>query len=653
MQIRSFKLNKIILAGIGLVAVILFSFSNLYQNANLERRTLELTQIINSLRLYDVLMQQQISFDFRRQNYDKLNMLENRFLSLWKRTRSEINLNFVQDKQIISSIEALDASIKLQSELILQYESDKAVLTNSLFYIIQLQSTLNEQTHSSFNKQYAAYLDAIIKNSTYYNANIVEIKANVDETLLFLAVNKTNTVQTSLLTKRHLIIFYEKTKSIHDTLKQLKALNNGSKLENLEAKFFEIVETKRATSKTINIFATLFSLVMLLGFLYTFFKIYNDKQKILKLQDENNKNQQQLLAHIQLLDQYKKAMDESSIVSKTNLNGIITYVNQKFCDITGYTKEELIGKPHNIIRHPDTPKEVFKELWKTIKNKNIFHAIIKNKTKNGSFYYVDSTIVPILNLQGEVSEYFGMRNDVTELIKAKEEALSAERAKSAFLATMGHELRTPLNAVIGFSQILMSKNDMPLEKVHSFVEKIHLSGRHLLSIVNNILDFSKMEAENMELSKQEVDLNTLVIEAITLVETTANHKKIRIKKENFVAKTVFGDAQLLKQVLLNILSNALKFTPENASITLTCKDSATEHIISICDEGIGLSQEQIKNLFKPFSQIKEHQNEAIKGTGLGLAISKKIIELHHGKIEVQSTLGAGSCFIIYLPKENK
>lgn len=356
---------------------------------------------------------------------------------------------------------------------------------------------------------------------------------------------------------------------------------------------------------------------------------------------------------IAILNQYQKAMDQSYIISQTNIKGHITAVNDLFCELSGYKREELIGKPHNIVRHQDTPPEIFQDMWQTIQAKQIWKGIVKNRHKLGSSYYVDATIFPLLDKNDNITGYVGIRDDITELVKAKEDALSAEKAKSAFLATMSHELRTPLNAVIGFSQILMTKQDMSMDTVKTFVEKIHLSGKHLLTLVNNILDFSKMEAQRMELHKKTIDLNHLITETITLIETAASHKKIRITKENFIAKTVLADEQLLKQVLLNILSNAIKFTAEEKTITLTCKENQTEQIIWICDEGVGLSQEQIEHLFRPFSQIKEHQNEAIKGTGLGLAISKQIIELHKGKIEVQSQEGKGSCFIIYLPKEKQ
>ena len=480
---------------------------------------------------------------------------------------------------------------------------------------------------------------------------------------------------------------------------------------------------------------------------------------------------------ISILNQYKKAMESSYIISSTDVSGTIIFANKKFCQLSGYTEDELIGKKHSMVRHPATPNEVFAKMWNTIKNKKIWNGVIKNRAKNGTSYYVNATIFPLLDIYGNITSYVAIRDDiteiyqqrdkaqeilnsqdsivlltskvnnkteikqlnqrffeifdykdmndflskhscicdlfidkenylwaykdgknwleilleeqninhlvlmkdknyedrifsvkskkinleretfiistfteVTELEKARVTALSAEKAKSAFLATMSHELRTPLNAVIGFSQILMLKKDMPVEMMKTYIDKINISGKHLLNLVNDILDFSKMDSDNIKIHKEDIKLNPIINEVIILVETSANDKKIRIKKEKFTNTRVIADKQLLKQVLLNLLSNAVKFTPNNKSITISNKYSKHWQIISVCDKGIGLSKKQIETIFKPFVQIKEHQNVAIKGTGLGLAISKKIIELHHGKIEIESEVNIGSCFHIYLPK---
>lgn len=351
-----------------------------------------------------------------------------------------------------------------------------------------------------------------------------------------------------------------------------------------------------------------------------------------------------------LLEQYKSSVDRSFIVSKTDKHGIITYVNDEFCKISGYSRDELLGKSHNIIRHPDVDAGVFKEMWHTIKDKKEpWFGKIQNRAKDKTVYWTKAIINPILDSNQNIIEYIGIRTDVTELENAMIAALSAEKAKSLFLATMSHELRTPLNAVIGFSQILMAKSDMPQENIRLFVEKIHASGKHLLNIVNNILDFSKIESGKIELNKKDIYLEDLIKDTILLLENEALKKEIKITTDYFSNITINCDEQLLKQVILNILSNAIKFSNQNSTVALSYEEDEKNHIIKICDSGVGLSQEQIEKLFLPFSQIQEHQNSAIKGTGLGLVISQKIAKLHNGVIEVTSQEAKGSCFYLKLP----
>ncbi len=235
-----------------------------------------------------------------------------------------------------------------------------------------------------------------------------------------------------------------------------------------------------------------------------------------------------------------------------------------------------------------------------------------------------------------------------ELEKALLVAEEANRAKDTFLSSMSHELRTPLNAIIGFSQILMHKSDTP-PSIRGIIEKIHISGKNLLALVNTILDFSKIEAGKMEIAIAPFDLAGMVSEIQILVEPMAEKKKISLSLEVPEGTIVHADAQQLKQVLVNLLGNAVKFSPEASRITLTYRDEG-EHRLAVCDQGIGIPPEKIATLFDPFTQIREHQDGATKGTGLGLSIVKRIAELHGGTIHVESAVGKGSCFILSFPK---
>lgn len=249
----------------------------------------------------------------------------------------------------------------------------------------------------------------------------------------------------------------------------------------------------------------------------------------------------------------------------------------------------------------------------------------------------------------ELREQEELRLARDEAIMEMNQAKEANRAKDAFLSSMSHELRTPLNAIIGFSQVLLAKNDTP-ESVKAFVDKIHLSGKNLLSLVNTILDFSKIEAGKMEVHKTVLPLHELIDEINVLVEPMAEKKHIALNLEIKESMNIYGDRQLIKQVLLNLITNAIKFSPDGETIIVGHHSEESQEVFGICDHGPGIPNDKIEALFDPFVQIREHQHNAMKGTGLGLAIVKKIIDLHEGRIWVESTVGKGSCFYFSLPK---
>ncbi|MEM0325334.1 MAG: ATP-binding protein [Candidatus Aenigmatarchaeota archaeon] len=231
------------------------------------------------------------------------------------------------------------------------------------------------------------------------------------------------------------------------------------------------------------------------------------------------------------------------------------------------------------------------------------------------------------------------------------EAELASSAKEVFLANMSHELRTPLNAIIGFSQILMFKKDVP-ENVKSFVEKIYTSGKHLLDLINNILDFSKIQSGNFMPNFQKNNIRKLLSEVESIVSPLARNKNIEISVDiinNSEEEEFVFDYMLIKQALLNLLSNAIKFTEPNGKVNLKVIINISECMFSVCDTGIGISKENIKKLFKPFSQIENPLQKKHKGTGLGLVLTKRIVELHNGEIWVESELGKGSCFSFSIP----
>ena len=498
---------------------------------------------------------------------------------------------------------------------------------------------------------------------------------------------------------------------------------------------------------------------------------------------EADKKLQQTLKE---LSDFKSALDQSAIVAITDEKGTINYANDRFCEISQYSQEELIGKTHSLINSHYHSKEFFTALWQTISRGEIWRGEIRNKAKDGSYYWVDSTIIPFLNSSGKPTQYLAIRNDITQKKKTEEtlkqklaaieasidgiailagdtytylnqahlklfgyqhpkelvgkswqqlyskaelqrleqevfpiliqqghwrgeataqrkdgstftEELSltltedgnlicvcrdiserkqaekqlrqtnerleltnlklerATRAKDEFLANMSHELRTPLNAVIGMSEGLQEEvfgSITPDQQ--KAIGIIEVSGQHLLDLINDILDLSKIEAGKLEVEISSVSLTELLEQSLIFVRQPAMKKQIKLTTEIApeLNQKISVDQRRMRQVLINLLSNAIKFTPEGGEVTLTAElesEKTNSLKISVKDTGIGIASENLDKLFQPFVQLDSRLNRQYTGTGLGLALVRQIVELHQGEVSVSSQLGEGSCFSIYLP----
>ena len=250
---------------------------------------------------------------------------------------------------------------------------------------------------------------------------------------------------------------------------------------------------------------------------------------------------------------------------------------------------------------------------------------------------------------GALSENLNRMSD--ELGRLYRQLETANRHKSEFLANMSHELRTPLNAVIGFSEVLQERMFGELnEKQADYVNDIHSSGRHLLALINDILDLSKIEAGHMELDPSEFDLPAMLENALTLVRERAQRHGIALALDTAPdVGIVRGDERKLKQVMLNLLSNAVKFTPEGGSVRVGARMNGSAVEISVTDTGVGIAPEDQPLVFEEFRQVGADSARKAEGTGLGLSLAKKFIELHGGTIRLESAPGRGSTFTFTLP----
>ena len=357
----------------------------------------------------------------------------------------------------------------------------------------------------------------------------------------------------------------------------------------------------------------------------------------------------ELAKNVKLLNEYRKAIDESAIVSKTDTNGTIIYANDNFCGISGYDREELIGVAHNITRHPDMPAAFFKELWDTIKAKQVFKGTIKNRRKNGEYYYVDTTILPIIDPVKEVTEYMSIGYDVTKLVDATQQAIDAGEAKDYFLSNMSHEIRTPLNAILGFVTLLLEEENAPKHK--KYLDIIHKSGQSLLSIINDILDFSKLRSGEFTVDPKVFDPHEEIPQALELFASDANEKAITLFSfmDPAIPHELIADPLRIKQIVSNFLSNAIKFTPYKGRIDVEAKYEEGSLRIKVTDSGIGISEEDQQKIFQAFSQAHNGVARVSGGTGLGLSICQQLAEHMDGTIELKSALGRGSSFELILP----
>jgi PAS domain S-box-containing protein len=366
-------------------------------------------------------------------------------------------------------------------------------------------------------------------------------------------------------------------------------------------------------------------------------------------------------------------------------DGKIFYINDAACLSLGYAREQLLTMTiHDI--NPDLPPEIWPDYWDQIREFGSFTLESRHRTKDGKVFPVEITINSLVYNNQEYTCTFARdiserKHAEAELYQATLAAEAANEAKSSFLANMSHELRTPLNAIIGYSEILQEEiEDMELEEdeIMTDLKSITTAGRHLLTIIQDILDFSKIEAGKMDLDPQVFNVSTLVQEVASTVQPLVdkNTNSIRVESSLNVG-TMEADQTKVRQVLLNLLSNAAKFTHQGTIVLTVNRQESPFSVMSmsaegetpgeesrdrplsaaepgwICfrvsDTGIGMTREQIENIFQPFTQADQSTTKKYGGTGLGLAISRRFCQMMGGDITVDSEPGVGSTFIVDLP----
>lgn len=353
-----------------------------------------------------------------------------------------------------------------------------------------------------------------------------------------------------------------------------------------------------------------------------------------------------------------KGIDQSpASIEITDINGIIEYVNPKFCETTGYSPEEIIGKHARILKSGKMPPEIYHDLWETISTGRIWKRELINKKKDGSVFWESVTLTSIKNDKGIITNYIAIKEDITfrkkmeaELILALEKAKESDQLKSAFLANMSHEIRTPLNGIIGFSELLNDPSFDPEQKAE-FIRHIVDNGNNLLMIISDIMDFSMIEAGQLKLRIEDISAKAILRESLADFAHKAKTKglQLRIDDSNDEPDLVIAsDKYRIKQVFNNLLSNAIKFTNEGF-IEIGYKVNENMVRFHVRDTGIGIRPEYFNTIFERFRQVDNTKTRKYGGNGLGLAIAKNLVELLGGNIWVESVPESYSDFFFTIP----
>lgn len=484
---------------------------------------------------------------------------------------------------------------------------------------------------------------------------------------------------------------------------------------------------------------------------------------------------------IQNLEAVLQALNQHAIVSVADAAGRITFVNDKFCEVSGYSREELIGNNHRMLRSGEHPPEFFVRMWDALAAGQTWQGEICNQRKDGRLYWAESTIVPVVDENGIPCQYASVRTDITEvkaaelrlrrseagletaqrlagtgsweyclesgditwseqvyriygfapgdltphvsvfyalahpddrellrdtessilrdghsevthrivrpdgairwvhelaeavpgpggkpvkvvgtvqdvtavkqaesdMARAKTLAEEASRAKSEFLSHMSHELRTPLNAILGFGQLLEMDASLDAD-ARDAASEIVKAGRHLLGLINEVLDLARLESGHVAITLESLDLQEAVDECIGLVRPLAASRSIQISQAIPAGMSVRADRTRLRQVLLNLLSNAVKYNRDGGAVQLDATAGDGLVRMTVCDTGKGIPPDRLDELFQPFNRLAE-EHGAVEGTGIGLSLTRQLMGLMGGAIGATSQLGEGTCFWIELP----
>lgn len=440
----------------------------------------------------------------------------------------------------------------------------------------------------------------------------------------------------------------------------LKKENENSRARNLANKI-------KIQRQTILVVAILVILTLVSVLALVFFRLRQKEREInINLKKSNYdlaEQKEELAATLQMvqhlnaqLQAQNNTINKIAIVSITDLVGNIISVNDNFCNTSGYSREELLGNHHRIIKSGEHDKKFYQTLWKTITKGNTWRGEIKNKRKNGKNYWADTAIAPIFDEEGQPKQFFSLQFEITDrknyLQQIAEKGVELEkmnRLKDKLLSVVSHDFRSPLNSLRGtlnlFLQGAISNEELKMLS-KDLVNKLD----NTYNLLENLLNWAKSQMQGMQVYKNEIDLAELTRDTVKLLRPMAENKMVTLNNDILEAMPVYADNEMIKLVLRNLIANAIKFTSAGNSIFLHADNDGRFVKVSVKDNGLGISNENQSKLFKLESFTTSGTSNEI-GMGLGLNLCKDFIEKNGGNIWFESELGQGSTFYFTIPQK--
>ncbi len=636
---------------------VLFSLAMLYVNS-LYINPQQHSEIINDFRSLKQLSTrinlQLLKVRYRLvQNYDGLVRMLASIEHTHRHLAAILHQSRLSNEAVFRQLERLEKNYTRQRNMLEKFKSTTAVLNNSLHYLPTAAQELTA-TISPLKKNFSLIYKIHKLERQALNYVLTGNNESRAQGLALLASladkhkSKTGPDDNIQNFLQHLRLIFSQKPIVDEALNALLNLPTATLINELYSTYTEQYQQASKQAETYRLILYIASIILLVDSVWVLLNFTRTARK--------------LKSTIQELHYQKKALDQHAIVTIADKDGNITYVNEKFCQISKYNNTELLGKNHRILNSGTHPPDFFKNMWQTISNGEVWHGIICNRNKQGDHYWVDTTIVPFVDDSGEPYKYVAVRTDISQLKLIQQELIQyrneledrvadrtatlqeAVRELEAFSYSISHDLRSPLRAIDGYSHILTEDYANSLDsEAQEYLKRIRHNAQFMGSLIDNLLRLSHIG--RMKLQRSCVNPGKLCLQLMD--KHLDAHAQRKIEFICHPVPDIEADPEQLKLVLDNLLVNAIKFSDKQHPIIEFGLDHSTQPpAFYLRDNGVGFNMAYYGKLFGIFQRL--HRVDEYDGAGVGLALVERIIKKHGGKIWAQSQEGKGATFYFTL-----